>query len=229
MEDAAINLDSIRAEVDRKGCLLSDTWTDLFSLLTKYQAHLHVKYDGIRSKLLMAEQNDPSSDESPEMQSARREMSQKESLLSKYQVDLIKTTDTLERVKHELRLSQAKLDQVTELKCRADDELHKLKSASEKRDLTLCQLKEILITKESELVHKSRLLASTAGMYDAAVSKTLQLSSENGALRDQLDRQRQLNDDLIRVSFTPDTYTTFALSLPTSPFIREVIVTWCPY
>jgi DNA repair ATPase RecN len=154
--DDVINLDTLRAEVDRKGCLLSETWTDLYSLLTKYQAQLHVKYDGIRDHVIKTEQEDQNGAESQELHQVKQEIHRKETLLSKYQIDLIKTTDTLERVKHELRLCQAKLDQVSELKHRHEEDLQRLKSSAEKREETICQLKGMVYAKETELVHKSR-------------------------------------------------------------------------
>ena len=114
------DIKTIRMEVHKKGLCLSETWSELFNLLTKYQGELHTKENELIAKELtrdvsdMVTNSDRGSNDVQESVKLNSALQQKQSALVRVQSELDAKTKLVKQFQNDLSYKERQVIQLQE-------------------------------------------------------------------------------------------------------------------
>jgi hypothetical protein len=219
-KDENDHLDNMRTKIENKGNMLSRTWTELYSLMTHYQAELISKegkttlaeamLNNREQQLIFRNQSMPIDQEKVAMQ---EELMSKNAMLKKTDEELNKTKRLLSRLQADLRSRDKLLEETRAQTMRIEQKF--LKTVTE------------LGRKQTELVVKDELLAR---IQQKMAEESSKLNGEIGQLKLALALERGSKDKNanklpMSISSKIERSKSQVCSIPYSPH-RFICVVW---
>ncbi|XP_064628776.1 uncharacterized protein LOC135488210 [Lineus longissimus] len=182
-------LKTMQTDLHEQGTNLNKAWTNLFSLLSKYQAELIVKENqieiaeeqlAIRKKELTDINERVAREE--ESESLREQLNIKEALLSKCQAELAHTSDMYQKTQADLADRIALLDQAQNEQIQIHQKFVQIQSEN-------ARLQTELVMKVEESVKKDSLVEK---LHNRLIQETTELRSVVSRLKDSLQSKTKL-------------------------------------
>jgi chromosome segregation ATPase len=179
-----------QSDLHEKGCQLTKVWSDLFSLLSKYQADLMVKENEIevleqqletKQQMLKSSTNN----DTREVTNLQGEIQAKDLALAKYRADLLNSEEAMQRLQMEMRSNSELLTQ-----CRAEVLENQEKLIKTRSDVD--KLRFELTSKDEQLRVKDALLEKVQAQMLREVSE---LSVDVNSLRHKLNLEKTAHDE----------------------------------
>ncbi|XP_064627505.1 uncharacterized protein LOC135487573 [Lineus longissimus] len=203
-----------QSSLHEKGCQLTKVWSDLFSLLSKYQADLMVKENEIEvlEQQLESKQSmlkSTSDNDTREVTNLQGELQAKDLELAKYRADLLNSEEAMNRLQTEMRNNSELLTQ-----CRTEVLENQEKLIKTRNEVD--RLRFELTSKDEELRVKDTLLEKLQAQMLKEVSD---LTADVNTLKHKLNLEKNAHDETKKtlLSISKQNQRTDVINIPDSP------------